>query len=630
MPPTPLSSQEEEKQVGRMDAQLAKRLLKYAWPYKKLLLLTLFLVLMVPLLDLAGTIIVKEALDGPLKSIIDSGSSDGSSSISGMNFFQDWAQTFEFELDHLSSARSSLFNYCRVYLFILLMFIALRYAQGLMMATIGQKVMRDVRMQIFSHLQRMPLEFFHKNPVGALVTRLTNDVEALNQLFTSGVVTLLADIILLTGISCVLFYNSPDLALVTVSVVPVLLIATFIFRYFARKFYREQRSHLSHLNAFTQESLQGIDTIQLFTRESETRSRFRGINFNYMKAFLKTVLAYSIYFPVIEMVSATALVLIILRGGYLLGSNGIEFGTFFLFWRFLERFLMPIRDMAERYNVLQAAMAASERIFRVLDSEESIRNRPDAKSVDNIKGEIEFDRVTFSYNSKDIVLKNFSAKVKTGESVAIVGATGAGKSTLITLLSRFYDPQEGGIKLDGTDLRDLKKQEFRSRMAVVLQDPFIFSRSILENITLGNPNISREQAIEAAKRVNAHGFIERLPDGYDTHLQERGGTLSVGERQLLSFARALSHDPDLIVLDEATAHVDTETEKLIQEALEVLLKDRTSIVIAHRLSTIQRADRILVLHKGELRESGQHQELLTEKGIYYRLYQLQFLGEAGM
>lgn len=605
MPPTPLSSREDERHVGRLDARLARRLLRYAWPYKRLLLLTLGLVLLVPVLDLTGTIIVKEVLDGPLREAIEAPAGA--------------------ELP-TESARDELLRWCGIYLLVLLIFIVFRYTQGLMMATIGQKVMRDVRMQTFSHLQRMPLEFFHQNPVGALVTRLTNDVEALNQLFTSGVVTLLADIILLTGITTLLFYYSPDLALVTVSVVPILLVATFIFRYFARKFYREQRSHLSHLNSFTQESLQGIDTIQLFTREGTTRRQFSGINFQYLTAFLKTVMAYSVYFPVIELVSATALVLIIWRGGYLLGEGTIEFGTFFLFWRFLDRFIMPIRDMAERYNVLQAAMAAAERIFRVLDSEESIRDREGARPVESIEGAIHFDDVTFSYNGKDIVLKHFDATIEPGETVAIVGATGAGKSTLIALLSRFYDPDQGAIRLDGTDLRDLRKLEFRSRMAVVLQDPFIFSRSVLENITLGNPRITREAAIEAARRVNAHGFIERLKDGYDTVLQERGGTLSVGERQLLSFARALAHDPDLIILDEATAHVDTETEKLIQEALEELLRGRTSIVIAHRLSTIQRADRILVLHKGVLREQGRHQELLARKGIYYRLYQLQFLG----
>jgi ATP-binding cassette subfamily B protein len=596
------SPHEEELAVGRMDAGLAMRLLSYALPYRRYIVIAVSLVLLVVLLDLAGVFIVMRVLDGPLHaptSMIESG-----------------------------QPKRELFIWAGVYVGVILTFCVARYAQGILMAFIGQNVMRDVRTELYRHLQNMSLSFYDSNSVGRIVTRVANDVEALNQLFSAGVVTLLADIVLLSTITLALFYIEPNLALVTMAIVPFLLVVTFIFRYFARKFYREGRAHLSHLNSFTHESIQGIDIIQLYVREKDTRERYTGINGKYLITFLKTVLCYSLYYPALEILMAVALVFILIRSGHLMQAGGLTFGTFYLFWRFLERFSAPIRDMAERYNVLQSAMAAAERIFKILDTPERVPDMDKARAPETLRGEIEYDRVSFSYNDEDYALRDFSYHVKPGETVAVVGATGAGKTSLTNLLARFYDPQDGRILVDGTDIREYQKRSYRQHLAVVLQDPFVFSRSILENIRLGNPAISDEAAMEAARRVHADGFISKLPNGYHTELNERGTMLSVGERQLLSFARALAHDPRILVLDEATAHVDTETENLIKKAVDELLANRTSIVVAHRLSTIQKADRIVVLHKGELRESGSHQELLGKKGIYYRLYQLQFLGDA--
>lgn len=603
MAPNPDNPHEEELMVGRMDSRLAGRLLRYALPYKSWITLAVLMVLLVVLLDLGGVLIIKKVLDGPFSapsSMIENG-----------------------------QATSDLYLWSAVYGVIVVVFCVVRYVQGVLMAIIGQNVMRDVRTQLFRHLQRMSLSFYDGNPVGRLVTRVANDVEALNQLFSAGVVTLLADLVLLSTITFMLFYFSPQLALVTLSVLPFLLLVTFVFRYFARKFYREQRAHLSHLNAFTHESIQGMNLIQLYVREKDNHARYEGINRKYLGTFLKTVLCYSVYYPVLEIFMAGALVAILVRSGYLMQDpvDPLTVGSFVIFWQFLDRFAAPIRDMAERYNVLQAAMAAAERIFAILDTPENVPDSDGAVSPADLGGEIEYQNVSFSYNEEDYALRDFSYQVRPGETVAIVGATGAGKTSLTNLLTRFYDPQEGRILVDGKDIRDLNKRAYRRHLAVVLQDPFIFSRSILENIRLGNAAISEEQAIQAAHRVHADGFIQKLENGYHTQLNERGTMLSVGERQLLSFARALAHQPRILVLDEATAHVDTETEKLIQKAVEELLADRTSIVVAHRLSTIQKADRIIVLHKGTLRETGTHQELLAQKGIYYRLYQLQFLGD---
>ena len=574
------------------------RLLRYALPYRTPMAAVVVLILLVTTLSVAGPLLFARAIDGPLK------------------------QTFTAVSPERSAALRDLLGLGGLFVLVSLLLVVLRYFEGVTMASVGQKVMNDLRLEVFKHLQRMPLAFYDHNPVGRLVTRITSDIEALSELFTSGVVTFVADIMVLAGITLTLLWVNTTLALVTLSALPFLLGITFVFRYKARQFYREQRGHIAHLNAFTQESIQGIGIVQVFNQEEKNFRQYSAINGAYLDAFQKTVFAYSLYFPAVEVISTVALAGILYRGGALIEAGAITFGNLYLFYQFLGRFFQPIRDMAERYNVLQSAMAAAERIFKLLDTEEGMPVRTRSIQTPGEKPKVAFRSVDFAYKDDELVLKNVSFSVNPGEMVAIVGATGAGKSTIIGLLSRFYDPARGSIEVDGVDVRELDKSALRKRIGVVLQDVFLFSRTIRENIRLGDSRISDSRIEQCARHVNAYRFIDRLPDGLDQVLKERGATLSAGERQLLAFARALAHDPEIIVLDEATSNIDTETELLIQDALEKLLKGRTSLVIAHRLSTIRRADRILVLHKGEIRESGSHAELIQQKGIYHRLSQL--------
>lgn len=581
------------------DRRLMARLLGYALPYRKRMIQVMFLIILVTGLGLVGPFLVKYAIDHPLEAAL---TGQGST---------------------YPGAVRELLALTGVFLLLSVVLLFLRFLQTYTMAVIGQNVMLDLRSELFDHLQRMPLSFFDSNPVGRLVTRITSDIEALNELFASGVVTFLADVLVLLGITTALFWVDPYLALVTVGVLPLLLAVTFIFRTKARRYYREQRGHLAHLNAYTQESIQGMSIIQLFHREEESHGHYREINGSYLGAFQKTVLAYSLYFPAVELLSTLALVGIIWQGASRIQTGALTFGGFYLFWYFLGRFFMPVRDMAERYNVLQSAMASAERIFGVLDTPEGLPSRP-RQSEHVPGGRVEFKNVWFAYRGEDFVLRDISFKVKPGEMVAIVGATGAGKSTVMNLLTRQYDVQRGTIEVNGVDVVQYDKQELRRRISIVPQDVFLFSRSVRENIRLGDADIRDEFLEECARRVNADGFIRALEGGYDHVLTERGGTLSAGEKQLLAFARAIAHSPEILVLDEATANVDTKTEQLIQEALEELFRGRTSLVIAHRLSTVRRADRILVFHKGEIRELGSHTELLKRGGIYHRLHQLQY------
>ena len=587
--------------IGKaFDRRLMRRLLGYALPYKARLAQVILLVLLVTGLGVAGPIIAMMVIDGPLAARIH-GDEAGSS-------------TALLELAKLSA----------IYVVIALALMVARYLQNLTMAILGQKITLDLRLKTFAHLQQMSLTYYDRNPVGRLVTRITSDIEALNELFSSGFVTLIADVMVLTGITLTLLYFNVTLALVTLAVVPALLLATVIFSKQARKFYRQQRGHLAHLNAFTQESIQGIGIIQVFHREAKNAEQYRKINGSYLEAFQKTVLAYSLYFPVVEILSTLTLVAILWKSEPLMEVGGLTFGQFYMFWIFLGRFFQPIRDMAERYNVLQAAMAAAERVFQVLDTPESLLREPTSGHQPTSQGKAEFKNVWFAYRDEEFVLRDVSLTAHPGEAVAIVGATGAGKSTIINLMSRFYDPQRGSIEINGGDAREYDKRELRKRIGIVLQDVFLFARTVRDNIRLGDMDITDARIEECARYVNADSFIQRLEGGYDHVLTERGGTLSVGEKQLLAFARALAHDPEFLVLDEATAHVDTETERLIQDALAKLLQNRTSIVIAHRLSTIRRANRIVVVHKGEIREVGSHSELLKKKGVYSRLHALQY------
>lgn len=595
----------EDVIVGKaFDRRLMGRLLGYAVPYRGYMLLAVLLILLVTVLGLAGPYVVKMAIDGPLQESIRTKVSSAAG----------------------EGARRELLLLTAAFTAIAVLLLCLRFGQALLMAWIGQKVTFDLRKEVFSHVLEMPFSFYDRNPVGRLVTRITSDIEALNELFASGFVAFLADILVLVAIAALLLFENSSLALITLGALPLLLAITFVFRGQARKFYREQRGHLSHLNAFTQESIQGMSLIQVFNRERENQRQYETINTSYLRSFLRSVLCYSIYFPAIEFVSTGALVAVIWKAATQLSASppALTYGDFFLFWYFLGRFFQPVRDMAERYNVLQSAMAAAERIFRVLDTRPELGDPPRARKVSRLEGSIDFENVWFAYRGEEDVLRDVSFNVEPGETVAIVGATGAGKSTIINLISRFYDVRRGRTLVDGVDVREYSRKELRRRIGVVLQDVFIFSRSVEENISLGTGGISREDVVSAAKHVNADRFIRRLAGGYDEALKERGRTLSVGERQLLSFARALVHDPDILVLDEATANVDSETETLIRDALEKLLRTRTSLVIAHRLSTVRQADRIIVLHKGEVRETGSHSELVAREGIYQRLYELQY------
>ncbi len=604
MPQDNSPSFHEDFVVGKaFDRGLMSRLLRYALPHKSLIVLALLLLTFVTLASLVGPFIIQQAIDGPL-----------SESIIGKK--ADTAGAFE-ELLFLAS----------IFLGVSLLLLLLRFAQSLVMATIGQRVVFDLRQEIYDHLLRMPLGYYDRNPVGRLVTRITSDIEALNELFASGIVSFLADVMILTAITAALLWVNVTLALVTLSALPLLILGTFIFRNKARRYYRLQRGHLSHLNSFTQEAIQGMEIVQSFHREESHQREHREINGRYMRAFLRSVMAYAVFFPVIEIVSTIVLAAVIWRGGIQLTATeqALTFGEFYLFWHFLGRFFQPIRDMADRYNILQSAMAAAERVFNVLDTPESIIDPASPLPGEKFRGGIEFDRVWFAYKDEEYVLKDISFSINPGETVAIVGATGSGKTTIVNLVSRFYDPQRGAILLDGADVREYGKRDLRARIGSVMQDVFLFSRSVRENLVLNASEITQERLLDCSRRANADGFIDRLPGGYDEVLSERGRTLSVGEKQLLVFARALVHDPDILILDEATAYIDSTTETLIQDAISKLLEGRTSIVIAHRLSTIKKADKILVLHKGELREQGNHAELLALGGIYHRLHELQYL-----
>jgi len=606
----------EEEKIGRaFDRRLLGRLLRYVVPYWRLLAMVVGLILITTLLNLVGPFIVKWVIDGPLHGMISGAATPEKSG--------GWTA---------SSALNALYGAALLYVLVAALFLALRYLQTISMATMGQRVMRDLRIQVFRHLQRLPVAFFDRNPVGRLTTRVTNDIEALNQLFSSGVVTFIADLLVVVGISAALIYVNLNLALATLLVLPPLVGVTMLFRRSAQRSYRETRRQLAHLNAYTQESIQGMKIIQLFTREGESARRFGEINGRYRNAFYRTVLSYSLYFPAVELIAAGALAGILWRGAVGIRAGELSFGDFYLFWYFLGKFMMPIRNMADRYNVLQSSMAAAERIFKVLDepaSEESTPASPEeeAAPLERICGDVEFRDVWFGYEKNgsgdNYAVRGVNLTVRPGETVAIVGATGAGKSTLVNLLTRFYEPQRGRILVDGRDVAEYPLHQFRSKIGLVLQDSFLFSRSIRENIRLGRREVSDEAVDIAARQMNAQRFIAHQPGGMDAVLGERGGGLSAGEKQLLSFARALVHDPDILILDEATANIDPATEGLIQEALRKLLKNRTSLVIAHRLSTIRQANRIVVLHKGEVREVGSHQELLRKRGIYYRLHQLQ-------
>lgn len=592
------SSYHEEEKLGKAyDHRLMRRLLRYLRPYQVTVVISVALLLVIAGLQLVGPYLTKVAIDRYIA-------------------FKNL---------------SGLAKIAVLYLAVLVFQFTVRYIQTYMMQLMGQKAMYDLRMQLFSHLQKMSLSFFDKNPVGRLMTRLTSDVQVLNQMFTEGVVAIFGDIFILIGIVAVMLAVNYRLALVTFVTLPLLILATAVFRKKVREVYRLVRTRTARLNAFMQEHISGMAVIQLFAQERKILNDFDDVNSSLRQAYLKTVFYYAIFFPVVEVIGAVSLGLIIWYGGGGVLAGSISFGVLVAFIQYAEMFYHPIRDLSEKYNILQSAMASSERIFGLLDTKPSILPPERSVKLETLRGEIEFREVHFAYNQGEPVLEGVSFKIQPGERVAFVGATGAGKSSIISLLCRFYEYQKGQILIDGKDLRRIDPQELRAQMALVLQDVFLFSGDILANIRLGSEEISLEKVKEVSEYVNADQFISCLPEGYGAPVGERGSNLSVGQKQLLAFARALVFDPRILILDEATSSVDTETELLIREAVGKLIRGRTSLIIAHRLSTIQDCDKIIVIHKGKVREEGTHRELLKKRGIYYRLYQLQYKDqEAGV
>ncbi|MBI5059453.1 ABC transporter ATP-binding protein [candidate division KSB1 bacterium] len=511
----------------------------------------------------------------------------------------------------------------------------LRWSETYLTGWAGQMIVYRLRMEVFDKLQRLSLPYFDRNPVGRLLSRVTSDIQALYELFSSGLVAILGDIVTLLGIMIVMFAINWRLALLTLSVIPILLLVTFTFRKKVRELYRLTRLQVARLSSYLHENLVGMRIVQLFGRERRNFDTFDGIGTELKQTYIRTIFQYAVFFPLVEVVSALAVALIIFGGGNLMMSGAVTLGTLVAFIQYVERFYRPVRDLAEKYNILQGAMAASERVFGVIDHPIEIAPAAhpriaavpasrDGREPQRAGVAIEFDKVWFAYRGEEWVLKDVSFRVAPGESIAIVGATGAGKTTVISLLSRYYDIQRGQILIDGVDIREFDLTALRRTMGIVLQDVFVFAGTIADNISYGVPGVSRERLERATELVHADRFIKRLTGGYDEPVVERGATLSTGERQLLAFARALICEPRLLILDEATASIDTETERLIQDAIDKLLVGRTSLIIAHRLSTIQRCDRILVFHHGRLREHGNQAELLAQRGIYYRLYQLQY------
>ena len=581
----------EDEILGKAyDGRLMRRLLQYLWPYGKLLVLSLVFLALYTGTQLLGPYVTKIAIDRYIAT-------------------QDLHGLDVMVLLYLGS--------------VILGFVCL-FAQTYTTEYIGQRAMHDLRVEVFSHLQGQDLSYFDRNPVGRLMTRTINDVETLNELFSTGVVGLLGDACIIFGIAGAMLLLDWRLALVTLSAFPLILYLSRFYRRRSREVYRESRLILARMNANLQENIAGVGTIQAFGQEEKCYERFGTINTDYRDLLLRSIRYNAMFFPLIEIFSAVTVGLALWYGGSLILDKALEAGVIVAFIQYIQRMYNPIRDLADKYNIMQAAMASSERVFTLLDTRPAILNPERAVTPARPLGAVEFDNVSLSYNRGEPVLKGISFKVQPGEKIALVGPTGAGKTSIISALFRFYEIERGRILVDGIDIREWNKQALRRHLGLVLQDVFLFSGDVATNISLGDPQISETRLVEAARRAQIASFIERLPARYREEVQERGATFSQGQRQLLSFARALAFDPKILILDEATSSVDTQTELLIQEALKELLKDRTAIVIAHRLSTIKNVDRILVIHKGEVWEEGSHETLLAREGLYARLYELQY------
>ncbi len=621
--------QHDDDVVGKAyDSRLMGRLLTYLRPYKLQAVISLVAILLKAGSDVLGPYLTKVAVDRYMTTR----PAPHPASLTR------WLS---------SNAAVGVTQIASIYLATLVLSYLLEFVQTYLMQWTGQKVMFDMRSQIFRHIQRMHVSFFDRNPVGRLVTRLTSDVDALNEMFTSGVFAIFEDVFVLVLIVAIMLRMSWWLALIAFAVLPLILVVTRVFRKHVRDSYRRIRSAIARINASTQEHVSGMSVVQLFNREQRSYEEFEEVNRQHMLAFKDAILAYALYYPAVELLSSVAIALVIWLGGYGVLRNAVSIGVLVAFIQYSQRFFRPIQDLSEKYNILQAAMAASERVFKLLDTPAELQSPAAPRACDG-SGRIEFSHVWFTYQkldaqqlariqqaqgaeqiaavSQDVewILKDVSFVIEPDQTAAIVGHTGAGKTTIIGLMMRFYEVQSGSVLINGVDVREQDVTELRRRFGVVLQDPFLFTGTIAENIRLGSDWISEERMKAAADEVNVGDFIRALPQGFDEPLRERGNSLSTGQKQLINFARALAHDPRILVLDEATSSVDTDTEMRVRSALERMVQGRTSVIVAHRLSTVQQADRILVMHKGQLRELGTHQELLGQRGIYWKLYQLQY------
>jgi ATP-binding cassette subfamily B protein len=581
----------EEEILGKAyDSRLMKRLIRYLKPYQKWVLIAIVLTIGVSLASTIRPYLTKIAIDD-----------------------------YIVHKDYVG-----LRNIILILFGTLIVQGLLQYVMTYLTQWVGQKTIFDLRMELFEHLQRLAMRFFDKNPVGRLVTRLTNDIEVLNEMFSSGIVMVFADVFTIAGILIFMFSLSWQLTLIALSVIIPLAYVTVIFRRKVRVAYRDVRILVARMNSFLQEHISGILVVKIFNKEKKMLKDFEEINMDHTKANVRSVFYYSVFFPVVELIGAISAALIIWYGGGQVIHQALTIGILISFLQYAEMFFRPIRDLSEKYNIMQTAMASSERIFNLLDQKIIIPDPERPSELKEVKGKIEFRNVHFAYVKDDYVLKNLSFNINQGEKVAFVGATGAGKTTIMNLLCRFYDVQKGEILLDGINIKDITKENLRKNIGLVVQDIFLFSGSIEDNISLGNKEIGFDKIQQSARIIGIDKFIERLPEKYRQNVKERGVTLSQGQRQLITFARALAYDPRILILDEATSSVDTHSEILIQQAIEKLMEGRTSIIIAHRLSTIQKCDKIIVMHKGEIRETGTHQQLLELGGIYTKLYQLQY------
>ena len=622
---------EEDDVVGKVyDSRLMRRLLTYLRPYKLQTALSALAILLKAASDVLGPYLTKVAVD---------------------TYMADTPpEKLSWLAQHLSRSPMTGITECAaLYLAALGISFVLEFFQTYLMQWTGQKIMFDLRSQIFRHIQRMSPAFFDRNPVGKLVTRVTSDVDALNEMFTSGVLAIFEDVFVLLFIIIIMLRMSWPLALLTLAVIPGILFLTSIFRKSVRDSYRRIRTNIAKINAFTQEHVSGMSIVQLFNRERRAYDEFVDVNRSHMAAWTDAIFAYAWYYPAVELLSSVAIALVIWRGGFSVLHGAVTLGVLIAFMQYAQRFFRPIQDLSDKFNILQAAMAASERVFQLLDSESEILSpaTPIVPTDSSARGRVEFKNVWFTYQKVDKtekidntenmdaelwtpdpslewILRGVSFTIDPGETAAIVGHTGAGKTTITALMMRFYDVQHGQVVVDGVDVRDYDLKLLRQRFGVVLQDAFLFTGSIASNIRLGTASITDEALEQAAEEVNVADFIRTLPLGFSEPVTERGATLSTGQKQLISFARALAHAPGILILDEATSSVDTDTEMRVRAALNRMITGRTSILIAHRLSTIQSADAILVMHKGTLRERGTHQQLLAEHGLYYKLYQLQY------